>query len=160
MQLLAGEYQVKVDTKGRIRMPADLLRQLPGDSRNKFVLNRGFEGSIALYPMHRWIVIAEEMNRLSMFRTKDRQFLRIFYQGAAQVELDSNERLLIPKRLIDAAGIKEEIVIQAFGQNIELWPKAKYEEMVNSMPDDFSAIAEEVMGAVEDRMKNKDGRVS
>jgi len=160
MQLLAGEYQVKVDNKGRIRIPADLLRQLPEDSRTQFVLNKGFEGSLSLYPIYRWNIIAEEMSRLNYFREKDRQFQRMFFQGVTQVELDSNERLLIPKRLIDQAGITDEVVISAFGQTIELWPKQLHVSMISSMPSDFSAMADEVMGAVEERMNRRDGRVS
>jgi MraZ protein len=160
MQLLAGEYQVKVDSKGRIRVPADLLRQLPEDSRNKFVLNKGFEGTLSLYPMYRWNAIAEEMARLSYFRSKEREFQRLFFQGVAQVEIDSNERLLIPKRLIDMAGITDEVVIAAFGQTIEIRPKHVHDKMVSTMPDDFSAMADEVMGAVEERMSRRDGRVS
>jgi MraZ protein len=160
MQLLAGEYQVKVDNKGRLRIPADLLRQLPEDNRTKFVLNKGFEGSLSLYPMYRWNIIAEEMSRLSYFREKDRQFQRMFFQGVSQVELDSNERLLIPKRLIDQAGIADEVVISAFGQTIEIWSKQAHEKMISGMPSDFSAMADEVMGAVEERMNRRDGRVS
>jgi MraZ protein len=160
MQLLAGEYQVKVDNKGRVRLPADLLRQLPEDSRMRFVLNKGFDGSLSLYPLYRWNIIAEEMSRLSYFREKERQFQRMFFQGVAQVELDSNERLLIPKRLIDQAGITDEIVIAAFGQTIEIWPKQVHDKLISTMPSDFSAMADEVMGAVEERMSRRDGRVS
>lgn len=149
-----------MDSKGRIRLPVDLLRQLPEDNRSKFVLNRGFEGTLTLYPMYRWNVIAEEMSRLSYFRAKERDFQRQFFAGVVQIEIDSNERLLIPKRLIDQVGITDEVVIAAFGQTIEIRPRHVHDKMVSESPDDLSAIADEVMGAVEDRMSRRDGRVS
>src|ERR1043165_6803829 len=108
MNALTGQYDVKVDGKGPLRLPSDLLRQIPDETRTKYVLNKGLDNCLRLYPIVQWNNITQELNKLSYFQSKEREFLRFFYQAATQVELDTNDRVLIPKRLIDAASIKDE----------------------------------------------------
>ena len=62
-----GTYEVKMDTKGRVRLPSALLRQIAESSRREFVLNRGFEGCISLFPIEEWKNVSEVVNSLSPF---------------------------------------------------------------------------------------------
>ncbi len=64
------------------------------------------------------------------------------------MRLDSTGRLLLPRQLISYGGIEREIVLFAYGNRIEIWARDAYEEMMASEPDDFSSLAEEVMGKV------------
>ena len=143
MTALTGQYEVKVDGKGRLRLPSDLLRQIPEDTRSKYVLNKGLDNCLRLYPITQWNNITQELNKLSYFQSKEREFLRLFYQAATQIELDSNDRVLIPKRLTEATNIKDEVVILAFHDVIEIWSSEIYYKNVKE-PDNFAQMADEI----------------
>ncbi|HRH57202.1 MAG TPA: hypothetical protein PLS10_06090 [Chitinophagales bacterium] len=145
MNALTGQYEVKVDGKGRLRLPTDLLRQIPEETNTKYVINKGLDNCLRLYPIVQWNAITDEMNKkLNWFQSKEREFLRYFYQAATQVDLDSNDRVLIPKRLTDAVGIKDEVVILAFGDVIEIWNSEVYYNTVAKEPENFAQMADEI----------------
>lgn len=149
MNALTGQYEVKVDGKGRLRMPTDLLRQIPEDTNSKYVINKGLDNCLRLYPIVQWNAITEEMNKnLNWFKSNEREFLRYFYQAATQIELDSNDRILIPKRLTDAVGIKDEVVILAFGEVIEIWNSDVYYGTVAKEPENFAQMADEIWSKI------------
>ena len=77
---------------------------------------------------------------------KNREFIRYFYRGATELGLDVTGRLLFPKRLMDYAGVKKEVVLFAHGNRIEIWDKKAYDNLLTDEPDEFATLAEEVMG--------------
>ena len=146
---LIGEYECKLDQKGRLILPANLKKQVSPEAKDMFVINRGFEHCIVLYPMNEWKVISEEINRLNLYNRKNRNFARYFYRGATELNLDGSNRLLLPKTLMSYAGIGKEVILFAFSNRIEVWAKDKYEQLMTDEPEDFAALAEEVMGKPE-----------
>ena len=78
MNALTGQYEVKVDGKGRLRLPTDLLRQISEDTRTKYVIKKGLDNCLRLYPITQWDTITQELNKLSYFQSKEREFLRYF----------------------------------------------------------------------------------
>lgn len=146
MTQLHGEYEVKMDAKGRVMIPAALKKQLPDAAKDSFFINRGFEKCCVLYPSNEWKAIAAEIDKLSDFIQKERTFKRYFLRGASQLEMDSASRVLIPKQLQEYASLGGELVLLAYGNKVELWNKEEYNKMLNEEPSDFSALAEEVMG--------------
>ncbi len=145
---LLGEFECKIDAKGRFMLPSGLKKQLGAGDQERFVINRGFENNLTLYPESEWLKISREVNTLNLYNKKNREFVRYFFRGATELRLDSAGRLLLPKPLIEYGGIGREIVLFAYGQRIELWAKEAYEGMLANEPDDFSALAEEVMGKI------------
>ena len=88
-----GEYEVTLDAKGRFLLPASLKKQT-GEEAGSFVINRGFEKCLGLYPMKSWEPIFEQISKLNDFDPKVRSFRRYFLNGATIMELDSAGRLL------------------------------------------------------------------
>jgi MraZ protein len=146
MTQFLGEFECKLDAKGRLSMPSGLRKQLAPEAKEKFVVNRGFENCLALYPFNEWQKISAEVNQLNMYVKKNREFARYFYRGATELELDAAGRLLLPKRLCEYAGVDKEIILSAWSNKIEVWSKEKFEALMNDEPSDFSILAEEVMG--------------
>ncbi len=146
MHQLLGEYECKVDTKGRLRLPTDLLGQLPEGERTKFILIRGFEKYLKLYTTTAWQKIMADMDSLSDYKKEEGDFVRYFARGAQPVELDSADRMLLGRRLKEYAGIESDVVINAFGSRIEIWSAEQYDQMLNNEPENFSEMAERVMG--------------
>lgn len=146
--LYIGEFEVKIDDKGRVVLPAGLKKQLPKDMLGRLVVNRGFEKCLTLYTRKDWNVELENLSNLNHFNKKHRLFLRQFSNGATEVQLDGSSRLLIPKKLCAYAEIENEAVFYAYGSRIEIWSKKHYAEMMAVDPDDFADLAEDVMGDV------------
>lgn len=141
-----GEFECKIDAKGRLMMPSGLRKQLDPAAQERFVLNRGFEKCLVLYPKNEWEGISAEVNKLNQYVKKNREFIRYFYRGASEMGLDGTGRLLLPKRMLEYAGADKEVVLFAYSNRIEIWDKSTYEGLLTDEPDDFATLAEEVMG--------------
>ena len=146
MASFIGEFDCKVDVKGRVMMPTGLRKQLDPEAHETFVLNRGFEKCLVLYPKNVWTNISAEISRLNQYKKKNREFIRYFYRGATEIALDGTGRILFPKRLMNYAAIKKEVVLFAYFDRIEVWDKSTYDNLLTDEPDDFSRLAEDVMG--------------
>ena len=145
-----GEYEVTMDAKGRFLLPAAFKKQLPKDDEAHFVINRGFEKCLSLYPVKNWQPLADKINALNDFKPKVREFKRFFLNGATPVEPDSAGRILLPPRLKEYAGLQKDAILVSAGQRLEIWDINKYNEFFESFtPDTFSDLADEVMGSEE-----------
>ena len=140
-------------------MPAGLRKQLPTEAQNKFMMNRGFENCIVLYPINEWNKIIADVNELNDYIKKNRDFSRQFHRGATELEMDTTGRILLPKRMLDFAGIDKDLIIAPRNNKIEIWNPEKYEALFTDNTEDFETRAEEVMG--KNRVnKNNTGEVS
>ena len=129
-----------------MRLPSALIRQFGESEENGFVLNRGFEKHLMLYPKEVWEKKTKEINQLNIYNSRHRNAIRYFYRGATELNLDSADRVLITKSLMEYAGIEKAVVVFAYGEHIEIWAKGAYEAMIANEPEDFSAIADEIFG--------------
>ncbi len=141
-----GEYEATLDVKGRFLLPAGFKRQLPEGEVIKFVVNRGFEKCLSLYPIQSWKPLYDQISGLNDFDPKVREFRRFFLNGATEVEPDTASRILIPQNLKDYAGLGKDIVLAAAVNKIEIWDKEKYQKFFEQYsPEDFSVLAKTVM---------------
>jgi MraZ protein len=145
MTTLLGEYECTLDQKCRIILPAALKKRISPEAEGKFVINRGFESCLVLYPNDSWKVESAKINRINLYNRKGRKFARNFYRGASELELDGHNRLLIPRQLLIYAGIEKDIVLFAYANRIEIWAKDKYDEVLDIDPDEYDELGEEVM---------------
>ncbi|WP_340075466.1 division/cell wall cluster transcriptional repressor MraZ [Leptobacterium sp. I13] len=147
MNTFIGTYECKADAKGRIMIPVALKNQLVPMLQKGFVMKRAvFQPCLELYPMDEWNVLMEKVNKLNRFKKKNNDFIRRFTAGVKVVEVDAAGRLLIPKDLVDFAGIRKEIVVSSAINIIEIWDKNNYEQAIDDAAVDFADLAEEVMG--------------
>ncbi|MEJ2112320.1 MAG: division/cell wall cluster transcriptional repressor MraZ [Flavobacteriaceae bacterium] len=151
MNSLIGTYECKVDSKGRLMLPAALKKQLLPALQSGFVLKRAvFQTCLELYPMQEWESLMQKVNTLNRFKKKNNDFIRRFTAGVKIIEVDNAGRLLVPKDLISFAGISKEIVVSSAINIIEIWDKDKYEQAIDDATGDFANLAEEVMGQDDD----------
>ena len=141
-----GEFEATLDAKGRFLLPAGFKKQLPEEETPRFVINRGFEKCLALYPVKNWEPLFADISKLNDFDPKVREFRRYFLNGATFVEPDTAGRLLVPPNLKDHAGLQKDIVLVAAVNKIEIWDSNTYKKFFDSYsPDAFSNLAKEVM---------------
>jgi MraZ protein len=151
-----GEYPCTVDPKGRFLLPGGLKKQIPVKEQKRFVVHRGLEKHLVIYTKKEWDKISEEVNQLNLYVRKNREFLRKFNRGATDMDLDGTNRLLLPKSLMDYAGIEKDIVLFAYSNRIEVWAEKEYDRMMKDESTDIASLAEEVMG----KKKNNDDNLS
>lgn len=151
MIIFIGEYTCKLDNKGRVILPATFKKQMSGNNQEKFVIRKDiFESCLVLYPMDEWDrqnkIIRKKINP---YKREHNKFLRRFFKGIADVMLDANNRILIPKRLLDEIGASKEIVMAGQYGKIEIWTKDRYEK-ADLGDDEFAGMAEDILEGLVD----------
>jgi MraZ protein len=147
-----GDYTCRLDSKGRITLPSAFKRQMKEGVQDGFVLKRDvFEKCLILFPMKEW----DRQNQIIRSKTnpynkEHASFLRMFFSGTAEVIPDSNSRVLLPKRLLEYAGIDGEVVLAGQFGRIEIWAAEKYEK-VSRGDDEFMSMAERILGGLNDQ---------
>ncbi len=147
MSVFIGDYTCKLDAKGRILLPSAFLKQLPVKGQDRFVVKKDiFESCLVLYPIEEW----EHQNKLiraniNPYKKEHNLFLRNFYRGTAELVLDNNNRILIPRRLLDLLGRGKDVILAGQDSKIEIWAKEDYEKHAPG-EEDFASLAEKIMG--------------
>jgi len=147
---LQGEHICRVDAKGRFMLPVALKNQVLESLNEGFIVKRSiFSTCLELYPRSNW----DELNRkiigkLNRFVKKHNDFIRAYNAGLKELDIDSNGRILIPRDLTVFAGITGDIVVTAKMDCIEIWDKARYDEVVSSTQTDISDLAEDILGNI------------
>jgi MraZ protein len=143
---LVGEFEVKLDAKGRFMFPSGLRKQLSPAAQKDFMLNKGFEDCLTLYPLTEWEKLSAKLSKLNLFIERNRLFYRMFHQGAKQITLDNAGRVLVPSTHVERVGLKQEVMLIAYNDRIEIWDKSKYFEMIEANMANFADLANDVMG--------------
>ncbi|MFW5644711.1 MAG: division/cell wall cluster transcriptional repressor MraZ [Bacteroidota bacterium] len=148
-----GDYHIKLDSKGRAALPAAFKKQMADELDEGFVIKRDvFDKCLVLYPMKEW----QRQNELIRKRTnpynkEHNRFLRMFFSGTAEVQADSTQRILLPRRLLEFAGIQDEAVLAGQYGKIEIWSPGDYESFTRA-DDEFSVMAEKILGGSTDQI--------
>ena len=128
-------------------IPVTLKNQMAPVLNKGFVIKRSvFQPCLELYPMEEWNLLMQKMNKKNRFRKKNNDFIRRFSAGVKPVEIDATGRLLIPRNLMDIAGISKHVVLSSTINIIEIWDKDSYEKVLEETAVNFAELAEEVMG--------------
>ncbi len=142
MAFFTGEYDCKIDAKGRMVLPAKIKNSLPDISGNELVLRRGFEPCLVLYPMMEYKKIYSKIAGLNEFNAEYRNLQRNFFRGNAIVELDAAGRMLFPKNMIAYANLEKDSIVVGMGNRVEIWEPSKYDEFLIKDQQAFSDLAE------------------
>ena len=114
---LTGEYEHRLDTKGRLIMPSKLREELGCT----FMITKGLDNCLYVYPNDEWQQFADKLNQLPMTNKSARQFKRFFNSGAVKCETDAQGRVIIPQTLRTFANIEKDVVIIGNGEKAEIW---------------------------------------
>lgn len=141
--MFMGEYHHSIDIKGRLIIPSKLRDEL-GEN---FIVTRGLDGCLFLYPKEHWNTIIDKYKELPDTKYK-RQFLRIFLSGATTCEYDKQGRINIPKPLIDYACLEKDCIIIGSLEKLEIWSKERWEEFISVNEENMSEIADSLFSSV------------
>ncbi|EUJ41743.1 division/cell wall cluster transcriptional repressor MraZ [Brochothrix campestris] len=138
--MFMGEYAHNIDVKGRLIMPAKFREQL-GDH---FVVTRGLDKCLFVYPMHEWEKVTMKLQALPMTKKDARAFSRFFLSGALECELDKQGRINLPQNLLTYSLIEKETTVVGVSNRIEIWAKSEWEAFFAGAEESFSEIAEQM----------------
>jgi MraZ protein len=131
------EYQNNMDAKGRVILPIK-FRETIG---NKFVLTKGIDHNLTIYPIEEWKRVEEKISRLKQGSLSARKLKRLLQGSAVEVEIDNQDRISIPQNLRVYAGLEKELLFVGQGEYIEIWAKNRFDE-INDF--DFSDTLEDI----------------
>nr|MBN2277526.1 division/cell wall cluster transcriptional repressor MraZ [candidate division Zixibacteria bacterium] len=140
-----GQYTVLMDDKGRIALPAKLRPEVKDKkSSETFMLTKGLDGCLALYPQKQWELIQKRLDTLDFTSRNFRFFSRLLYSVAVPVKLDRQGRMLIPQHLQKEAGLDREILIIGSNRWLELWKPETYEQYLKQYGQSYEEVAEKL----------------
>ncbi len=139
--MFMGEYQHTIDSKGRLFIPARFREGLG----EKFVLTKGLDGCLFAYPPQEWLSLENKMRALPFTRSDVRAFVRFFFAGACECEVDRQGRILIPANLRKHAALDKEVVIIGVSSRVEIWAKEQWEKYNEEAAASVEQIAEKIV---------------
>ena len=147
MSSFVGDYNCKVDAKGRLILPSAFKKQMNSAANERFVVKKDiYEDCLVLYPMDEWTRMVNLLRKkLNPYNKAHKKFLRGFYMDTAELGLDSNNRLTIPKKILSKINMQKELKLVAQDDKIEVWNPKTYEADFDEMQ--FQDLAEEIFGA-------------
>ena len=144
-----GEYKYSLDSKGRINIPAKFRQSLSQDNDNTFVVTRGQDPCIWIYPIKEWKKIEDELRKLSSISGIHRTFIRQIARSATPSTCDKQGRIMISPSLLSYAGLKKESLILGMINKIEIWNPDILEKVdnnnLNDDPNEFNSLAEKIV---------------
>ncbi len=141
--MFIGEYNHSIDVKGRVSVPAK-FRETLGSS---FIITKGLDNCLFIYPQNEWIILEKKLKQLPMTNKDARAFVRFFFAGASECELDNQGRIRIPNNLREHAYLEKEAVIIGVATRIEVWSHDEwrgYNENSNLSYDEIASRMEEM----------------
>ncbi|HLB42583.1 MAG TPA: division/cell wall cluster transcriptional repressor MraZ [Gammaproteobacteria bacterium] len=127
--MFRGINGINIDAKGRMVMPTRYRERLQLDSKSTIIITIDTEERcLLLYPLPEWEEIERKLAVLPSFNPAARRIQRLLIGHAADVEMDSQGRMLLPPLLRDYAGLNKRAVLVGQGKKFELWDEAHWEK--------------------------------
>jgi len=136
--MFIGEYKHNLDAKGRLAIPAKFRVLLEGGA----VVTKGLDNCLFLYPKHEWEQLARKLAALPISKANTRAFSRLMLAGAAEVDFDSQGRIILPEHLRKFAGLNKTTVVAGLFDRLEIWDEAVWEAYKEGTEAKSSDIAE------------------
>ena len=143
-----GEYINTLDQKKRLSVPAKFRKSLNPINDKTFVVCKGFDPCLLLYPIEEWKIVEEQLSSLSSIKNKHRNFIRNIVRHANYVKYDQQGRIAVPDLLCEYANLSKDVIVIGMLKKIELWEPTvlkEYEKQKDFLSDDdFEDLANEI----------------
>lgn len=125
--LFYGEYQHTIDPKGRVIVPSKFREGLG----EKFIVTKGLDNCLFVYSSEEWSILEAKLRSLPFTDRNARAFVRFFFAGATECELDKQGRINIPQNLREYANFEKDILVVGVSNRVEIWDKQKWNDYVS-----------------------------
>lgn len=142
--MLIGEYIHTIDEKNRMSLPAKFRKELG----KKIIITPGLGQCLFIFTNKEWEKVSKKLsdsdNDLSFLKADQRNFNRYMFGRAAEVEIDSIGRILIPDFLKNRIGLQNTAAIIGVKDRVEVWSEKKWSEEKESVEKQAEALAEKL----------------
>ena len=121
--MFLGEFEYKIDEKGRVPIPPKFRREL----KEGMVLTAGPEKCINAYSLAAWNKLSATLTSGTMPASKQRRLNRAIFATAFSLQIDGQGRVALPVPLREYAGIEDELIIAGANSYLEFWNKSDWE---------------------------------
>ena len=146
MTFFKGQENYSIDNKGRVNIPVKMRKAISPEANGVFNITKGTDKCIYAYPMDEWKNYEEKFTQLNQYDEKQRYFLRESLRWSEEVNLDGQNRLSIPKKLLEFAGIESKVTIVGMVDHIEFWNPEVFDKYINGQSESYETVAGDVMG--------------
>ena len=123
--MFQGASQLTLDGKGRVSIPSRHRDLLTAQCDGRLTLTRHPDGCLLVYPRPIWEARRETIAALPY---SARALQRLLLGSAADTEIDSAGRVLVPAELRDAAALERDVMLLGMATHFELWDLARLAE--------------------------------
>jgi MraZ protein len=145
MAFFKGQETYSLDSKGRVNIPAKMRRSIEPEANETFTLTRGIDKCILAYPQDEWKKYEEKFQTLNQYDDKSRYFLRVILPWSEEVAIDAQQRIMLPKQLLEYGGIEGKVKIVGMIDHIEFWNPEEFESYMREFDVPHKDVAKEVM---------------
>lgn len=142
-----GTFYHNLDNKGRMVIPSK-FRKTIGESAKVYIIE-GFEGCLSIYPEQHFQTLITKLEKYQYTNSNDRAYIRTIYASIVEIEVDSNNRLSLPKAILDQYQIGTDVSVVGVGDHFEIWNQATFNEYRSTNSQNLSAIADKLGAARE-----------
>ncbi len=121
-----GEFQVSFTGLGRIVLPKKIRELIKG---NSFIVTKGFDKCLAGFDKQDWEDRANELLQVSLLEQENLDKRRFVFSSASNLEIDEQGRFVIPKNLLEFAGLSKKVAIIGVGDHFEIWDEESWKEL-------------------------------
>ena len=145
MATFRGSYRHSIDHKGRVSIPARFRRLLSGDANETFVILRGLDACVSLFPADEFKRLEDRLRSRSFSDQTHRRYQRLLLLDSRDETLDAQGRVAIPPSLIAHAGLKKDVLVNGVLDHIEIWSPEAFEQYVASSDRTYEDMAGELL---------------
>ncbi len=145
MATFRGSYKHSIDHKGRVSIPARFRRLLSGDASETFVILRGLDACVSLFPADEFKRLEDRLRSRSFSDQTNRRYQRLLLLDSRDETLDAQGRVAIPPSLIAHAGLKKEVLVNGVLDHIEIWSPEAFEKYMASSDRTYEDMAGELL---------------
>ncbi|ARU30593.1 cell division/cell wall cluster transcriptional repressor MraZ [Sulfuriferula sp. AH1] len=147
--MFRGVTTLSLDTKGRLAVPSRYRDVLSAQGDGRVVVTADPSKCLLLFPLLEWEPIEKKLNSLSSFNPQTRSLQRLLVGNAADLELDTTGRILLPAMLREFAALEKSVVLVGQGAKFELWNESRWQEQMDlaltfkdgDMPDELAGFS-------------------
>lgn len=144
---LTGTYHRTLDEKLRLAVPKRLRDELVDEASAVIYVAPETERALTLYSPHEFHLRAEALADALPRHASRRNYQRLYYSQAEQLELDSQGRVRLPERLVSFAGLSQDVVLLGVHDHVEIWDRTRWEGFLEEHASGFDALADAAFGA-------------
>ncbi|MDF1535814.1 MAG: division/cell wall cluster transcriptional repressor MraZ [bacterium] len=138
-----GRFQHALDDKGRLSIPSRFRDILVQEHDGRLVVTN-LPHCLVAYTPGQWEAIESRSDKLSTVKSNVQSFLRFFYSGATECELDRQGRILIPPSLREAVGLDRQVVVAGMLNRLEIWSQSRWDDEMKKAVENFDNISDEL----------------